>query len=414
MFVSTTPNPTIAPHMIKTSKHAIKFANPGKQLKLQEFLRVYNLALQFYIDYFWETRIQWGKTVMDIKRNKLDVPPFISTALLPKPYPDLSARVIGIIASEALGVIKTQTERRKKQLYVLATKMRVGDAQSIKRLQSRIDSATLMKPDRSGCATATLNINCCEFVKTDTHFDGFLKLKSIGKSFGTICIPVVFTKHTNSLISKNYRQMTTWRVSSDFVVSTCLSLSDGQSTQKCPHGHDLASILDKMARKRRGSLAAKRCQDHRKNYINYSINRLNLHNVSELRLEKLRQMRAGHRTSTALTHWTYTQINAQITSRCAELGVPVIEQSATYRSQRCSSCGWTQKSNRKRKEFVCKSCGQIHDADTNGALNHEADIYRLPFGFYKFKHNIRGFFWTASGVCDEFGRALTVPDVQNE
>jgi transcription elongation factor Elf1 len=188
---------------------------------------------------------------------------------------------------------------------------------------------------------------------------------------------------------------------------------DGQTTQKCPHGHDLKSIIERMGRKKYGSKAFKRCQSQRTNYINYSINRLNLNNASELRLEKLHQMRSGKRTSSVLNRWTYTQINAQIISRCEELGVPVKEQSSVYRSQRCSRCGWTQKSNRKGKEFICKSCGEKHDADINGALNHEADLYQLPFGFYKLSLNRSGFFWTTDGAYDEFGQVLTVPDVQN-
>lgn len=421
--------------MIKTSKHSIKFANAGKKQKLAEFLTIYNSALSFYIDYFWNNKIVWGKSVLDVKNNKLDVPPFISTTSVPKPYTELSARVVQLVTTEALWLIKSQTEKRRKQLYILASKMRSGDTKNIKPLQSKIDSQPLVKPSPPDRKVALFHTTCCQFIPSNGEFDGFLKLKSLGKVFGTISIPIKFTKHTNLLRSKNYKQMTTWRVTNTHVMSTweldpvktkgdrvlgadqglntCLSLSDGQTTQKCPHGHDLKSIIERMGRKKYGSKAFKRCQVHRTNYINYSINRLNLSNVSELRLEKLRQMRSGKRTSSVLNRWTYTQINAQIISRCEELGVPVKEQSSAYRSQRCSRCGWTQKSNRKGKEFICKSCGEKHDADINGALNHEADLYQLPFGFYKLSLNRSGFFWTTDGVYDEFGQVLTVPDVQN-
>ena len=46
--------------------------------------------------------------------------------------------------------------------------------------------------------------------------------------------------------------------------------------------HSLESIIQKLARKRKGSVAFKKAQDHRKNFINWSINRLNLKNVSEI------------------------------------------------------------------------------------------------------------------------------------
>jgi len=91
-------------------------------------------------------------------------------------------------------------------------------------------------------------------------------------------------------------------------------------------------------------------------------------------------------------------------------GVRLVEQSATYRSQRCSGCGWTQKSNRKGKEFICHVCGECHDADINGALNHEADLYQLPFGLSQQKLNRSGFYWLESGIFDFAGQAITVPD----
>jgi len=193
-------------------------------------------------------------------------------------------------------------------------------------------------------------------------------------------------------------------------VTTCLSLSDGQSTGKDRDGYDLKSIMAKLNRKKKGSKGYKRTQEQRSNYINWSINQLNLDNVKELRLEKLFQMRSGTRTSSFMNRWTYTRINASIKSKCEILGVHVIEQNAIYRSQRCSECGWTQKSNRKGKEFVCKSCGIILDADTNGALNHEADLYQLPYGLSQMKLNRTGFYWLETRIFDSLGQAITVPD----
>ena len=202
-------------------------------------------------------------------------------------------------------------------------------------------------------------------------------------------------------------------IGADQGLVTCLSLSDGQVTKTCIHGHDLHSIIKKMGNKKKGSKGFKRAQDHRTNYINWAINQLDLTDIKEFRLEKLFQMRSGQNVGKALSNWTYTQINAKVMSRCEELGVPVIEQSATYRSQRCSGCGWTHKKNRTGKAFICTSCGMKHDADINGASNHAIDLYQLPKLFWQKKMNINGFYWLETGIYNSIDQAPTVPDVAN-
>lgn len=424
--------------IIKTSQHSIKFANTGKQELLLEFLDEYNRMKWWFVDYFWNNKITWGTgncMVIDIQNNHYDVPSYISTTNI-NYTTELSARAIKSASSEALGLIKSQTDKRRKQLYVLAELMRDGKVSEAKRLQSKIDSNPLIKPtNTSGKHTATLFSTCCEFTTSKTSsFDGWLKLYSIGKKYGHIKIPVKLTRHSNKLKQKGYELMTTWHIGecavastwqvdrkpsngtkilgADQGVTTCLSLSDSQTTGVCNHGHDLKSIIDKLSKKKKGSKAFAKAQAHRTNYINWSINQLNLQDVKELRLEKLFQMSAGKNVGRNLSHWTYTQINAQIKSRCEELGVLVTEQSAVYRSQRCSDCGWTQKSNRKGKEFICKSCGHHIDADINGALNHEVDLYPLPIGFRHLNLNIKGFFWYETHLFDSSGQEITVPDVK--
>jgi hypothetical protein len=344
--------------IIKTSQHSTKFTNTGKVDVLTEFLDEYERMKWWFVDYFWVTRIEWGnQQVLDIKNNQFDVPRFVRLTVIDYTT-ELSARAVKSASSEALAIVKSQSAKRKKQLYVLADRMRTGKGGDVKRLQSKIDSNPLIKPfPTNSRSTAFLNVTCCEFIPNKTaQFDGWVKLKSIGKKYGHIHIPVKFTSHTNKLAKKGYSMMTTWHIGKGVVnstwevekpksngtkvlgadqgVTTCLSLSDSQTTGVCSHGHDLKSIIDKLSRKKRGSKAFAKAQAHRTNYINWSINQLNLQDVKELRLEKLFQMRKGQNVGGKLSHWTYTQINAQIKSRCEELGVLVTEQSAVYRSQR--------------------------------------------------------------------------------
>lgn len=424
--------------VVKTSQHSTKFANIGKVDMLSEFLDEYERIKWWFVDYLWVTKITWGNNqVLDVQNNRFEVPRFIRLADVDY-VSDLSARATKSASSEALSIIKSRTNQRKRQLYVLSDRMKTGKVSDVKRLQSKIDSNPLKKPSPTNSKpTAFLNVTCCAFIESKSHeFDGWLELKSLGKKYGKIVIPVNFTRHSSKLTKKGYQMMTTWQIGKDVVastwkvekrknngtkvlgadqgVTTCLSLSDSQTTGVCSHGHDLKSIIDKLSRKKRASKAFAKAQAHRTNYINWSINQLNLQGVKELRLEKLFQMRTGQNVGRKLSHWTYTQINAQIKSRCAELGVLVTEQSAVYRSQRCSDCGWTQKSNRKGKEFICKSCGHHIDADINGALNHEVDLYPLPYGFRQLNMNKKGFFWYETHLFDSTGQEIAVPDVQKD
>lgn len=419
--------------IIKSSQHSITDANIGKKSKLEDFIAEYHRMTWWFVDYIWNTKIEWSDKILDINNGLLDVPNNISTINIPY-QSDLSARAIKLASSQALALVKSRTNKRRKQLYVLNLLINDGNIDDIVRLKTKIDENPLIKPKQNKeLIQPRLDSNCCKFIANDGHFDGFLKLSSIGKKYGTIYLPIKWTKHSNRLVKKGYELKTTWSISKNIVSSTwekekpiatgtkiigadqglttCLSLSDGQVTKKCLHGHDLTSIIAKMSKQQKGSKAFGRSQEHRTNYINWSIKQLNLTDVKELRLERLHNVRYGKSSSQELSHWTYTEIDAQIISLCLELGVPVIEQSATYRSQRCSDCGWTQKSNRNRKVFICKHCGSIQDADTNGAKNHSVDLPRFPVGFWRLNLNRSGFFWLETGLFNSSGQEITVPDV---
>ena len=50
-------------------------------------------------------------------------------------------------------------------------------------------------------------------------------------------------------------------------------------------------------------------------------------------------------------------------------GVPYIEVNPAYTSKTCSECGALNKELKSEKEWTCKSCGVVHDRDTNAANN---------------------------------------------
>jgi transposase len=151
-------------------------------------------------------------------------------------------------------------------------------------------------------------------------------------------------------------------------------ISDGSMSMPDIHGHTFDSILKEMCLKKKGSKAFRRCQEHRKNYIYWCLNQIDLTNIKTINVEKLINMRLGKRTSRYLSHFTYPIIKNKLDNLSLETGVRIRELSPTYTSQRCSKCGWTCKANRKGKRFVCTHCGNTMDADLNASFNISFDL----------------------------------------
>ena len=145
--------------------------------------------------------------------------------------------------------------------------------------------------------------------------------------------------------------------------------NDNQVSKKDIHNWELKLIVERLSRRKKGSKGFQRTSEHRNNYINWSINQLNLKNIDTLVLENIKNVRKGRRTSRKMSHWTYTSIFDKLEMRCEDLGVQVKYVSPTFTSQMCSSCGWIRKSNRNGKLFKCTACGFTADADLNASIN---------------------------------------------
>jgi len=409
--------------MIKSTAFSTKFANQDKQSRLDEFLCNYRTAVEFYVEYLWNNL-----------NKSFEIPKFISTKDVYPIETELSQRVLKCASTQACGIIRSATEKRRRQLFVLKKLMREGA--NTQQLQRKIDTIPVVKPRVPKRLPAELNSICAVLHTSNNSFDNWFVLSSLGKKYGKFFIPIKQTRHSLKL-AKSGKLMTSFLVSTDTIncryeiekpakrttgktlgadqgVTTCLSLSDSQVTKKCTHGHDLHTISSKLSRKKKGSKGFRRAQAHRTNYINWSINQLNFQDVKEIKLEKLFQMRKGQTTSRFLSHFSYKQIHDKLSDRCEWSGITFTEQSNVYRSQRCSDCGFVHKSNRKGKEFICRECGVVHDADINSALNHEADLVELPVGFRHLKLNKTGFFWNPRGIFDLNGQEITVPVVSQQ
>jgi transposase len=299
-------------------------------------------------------------------------------------------------------------------------------------LERKIEKQKITKP-KSSTVCPELNSICCDFLRSDDlSFDGYVQLKSIGKEYGKIKIPIKFHRLSNKWRNKNAVLMSSFLFSDRYInfrwdletpklktdgvtvgadqgIKDVLTFSDGIRTPKYDiHGYSLEEITRKLARKVKGSDAFDRAQIHRESFINWSINQLNLDDVKEIRLEEIVNIRYKKHTSRFLSHFSNPLIRDKVLKVGEERGVRVTEQASPYRSQRCH-CGWVQKSNRNGKIFKCKKCGYTEDSDVNAAQNHLIDLPTVPAFLFSQKLNQKGFYWNPNGFYNADGVELTVP-----
>ena len=390
--------------MIKSTKVTLKFSNLEKINQLHKIIDEGKVVLSQFID------ILWG---MD------DVPKFLGKDIIHKIDSWLSYRMLACIGKQASGIVRGTRRKQGKRLHMINKFLSDGKTRKAKKLQQIYDKAKVSKPDvdhvELDLSENIVSIN----LENDTSFDGWLTFSSIGNKT-KLAIPFQKTKHFNELLSKGKLRkgihLSKESVTFSFEVlgkpkkekgstlgidigqTTLLSCSDNYTSKTDNHGHDLTSITNKISRKQKGSLGFQRASSHRKNYINWSINQLNLKNIKQINIENLKNIGKGRRISRKLSHWTYADIFGKLESYCEEQGVLVNKVNPTYTSQRCSECGWTRKSNRKGKLFKCGKCGFMLDADLNASRNIALEgllAIRKP---QRLKQpNRLGFYWNVLG-----------------
>ena len=395
--------------MIRTSKHYFYKPNKNKLNKLKSFVQKYNVATQYFVDLIWNNYVD----------QNLNSPNMISTK--GQNIENLSQRALKCAATQACGIVKGVLDLKKRRLYILNNKL-IKDSKEYNKLKQLIDKQVINKPNVK--VYCELNSICCDI--KDHH----LQLKSLGKEFGKIRLPFRFHKGSkrwskkgkllNSILLSEKGIDLRWEIETpklkekgitvgvDQGKINVVSLSN-QQTKPNKHGHDLNTIQLRLSRKKKGSKGFRKEQEHRKNYVNWSINQLNFDNINKVNVEKIKDIRKGKKVNRIMSHWTYTLINSKLERKCEELGVQVSYSSCSYRSQRCSSCGFVHKLNRKGKIFSCKDCGYCDDSDINAAKNHEIDLPHLDKNLCHLGlSNLLGFYWLESGLFDINGKKRTV------
>lgn len=86
-------------------------------------------------------------------------------------------------------------------------------------------------------------------------------------------------------------------------------------------------------------------------------------------LTGIRNRRLRKPQRTLINNWSFFQLEQFLKYKADTKGIKVQYIDARYTSQRCSSCGFILRSNRKQHSFECKSCGFKLNADLNASRN---------------------------------------------
>jgi IS605 OrfB family transposase len=395
--------------LIRSSKTTLSFSNPGKLSQLHDYINEYKRVVQLFVDILWDQP----------KVSKL-----INKDITSKISSWLSQRSIQCAAKQASSIVRGTKTKHNRRMYTLTKLMREG--KNAKHLQRKISKTKLTKPNLDNLCPE-LDDRFITILNLDNSFDLWIKLSSLGNNI-ILSIPLRKTKHFNSLIDQGYELKKGVRLSYNDIMfnfsksqpsikSTGSTLgidigikntwfsSNGLSSQPDNHGHTLDSIQKILSKRRKGSNGFERTSQQRSNYINWSIKQLNLSGVRQINIENIKDLRRHKRSSRYLSHWTYTEIKDKLERLCKEQGVLVNKVDPVYSSQRCSSCGWTRKANRKGKLFRCDRCDYATDADLNGSRNISLPLADL--GERRLSEaNRTGFYW------HEVVQEPIVPEVQ--
>lgn len=397
--------------MIRSTKIKTSLANNGKLVLVESIIEEYTNVVRYFVDIFWG---------MD------KVPTFVNKEIA-KPETWLSATMIQCAGKQASGIVRGTRKKNEQRLYVYNKLLDSNQIKKAKKLKTIIESNPYSKPNLKNLEIDLDSRFITFSFESTTKFNGWVTITSIGNKI-KLSLPFNRNKHLNNLKEKgtlkpgirlSAKNMTlmfdiedTPKKETGDVLGidvgqlTTISCSNGHQSTTNRTGHDLSSIAKRLSRKKKGSKGFQREQSHRTNYINWTINQLDLSRFMEIKVEKIRNLRKGKNSSRSLSHWTYTEIFAKVRSKCEETGVLFLQVNPTYTSQRCSSCGFTRKINRKGKTFKCTACFFEADADLNASVNISLKLKPIGKQQRLKQLNRTGFYWIAEG------QEPTVPDVQ--
>jgi hypothetical protein len=110
---------------------------------------------------------------------------------------DLSKRALKCASNQACGLVRSAIVKRSKSLY--SRSKRKLEGKRTRKATKKLNSINLIKPSAENVRPELSSI-CASIEKSSIkHFDAVIILKSLGKKYGKIIIPIKHTKHSRDL-----------------------------------------------------------------------------------------------------------------------------------------------------------------------------------------------------------------------
>jgi putative transposase len=345
----------------RSSKCSLKYMTTEKADIIESILSEYSRIVNFFIELFWQKTPSKAALLKDIVN---------------RPHTWLTARFRKVAAREAIDMI-------------IASKKRFGDKAKLPmhkgtRMYVSSTIATLLPPKRA------------------KEYDAWLHLSSIGNQIA-LDLPIRFHKHFHKLSQKGKRLesyiITKHYVQFSFEIETGPKKNDGDMRGVDTGIHALAALddgkqfghlnsdLEAINRCQYGSKRQKQLRRALKQKI-CEIAKVVIKGAKLIVVEKLkrlnhctkRERRLSKNVRRTFSSWTYRYWLNRLEMSCEWDRVSFRTVSPQYTSQRCSSCGYTERRNRDDREFLCKRCGYACNADVNAAKNILTRFLSGPYG----------------------------------
>jgi len=370
---------------VRSARISTKLFNKGKKQALNNLYENCKKLTQDYINIIWDSGVSIRSTFSDKEEYDLVVAKWATV------------RLKQTCCQKAKGIIKGVKAKQKKRLFIYDKLVEENDIVNANKLKLVIDKVKMSRPELKNYSldlneqfVRLDNINTKRMKLRKTKHKDWIHLSSIGnrKSYN---LPFIRTKIYNKWLNKKdsirskfiqivengqiklvFKILRAKKIKGnvegcDIGLNNVWSLSNkSQAPNANTLNQSLNTIIRSMCLRTRGGVGIKKRREHRHNFINWSINQMDLSNVRKIKLEDI-NISTGN--NLFLNYWSYRQILNKIEHLCEENDVDVEYINPHKTSQRCFSCGYTHENNRKGKLFDCIKCENKDDADTNASYN---------------------------------------------
>jgi IS605 OrfB family transposase len=346
----------------------LKFATARKKQELSRVLAEYGRVCNLFIEHFWKSGTPAKKGLLKDIVN------------LPESW--LTARLKKVAAREAIGMITAVRKRWKDKPWKINMPVHQGKRMYV------------------SCTIANLQES-----KSD-EFDAWLHLASIGDDV-TLDIPIKFHKHYNKLANKGQRFnsyiITPKEVQFSFEIdpgeqktgNKAVGIDTGINALASTHtgkqfGLDIKSIIERIKRCGHGSNGQKtarralkqRMDEVVKEVLNHfkGVDCVVVEALKNLNYKSKLKRRLSRNIRRSIGIWAYRYWLRRMQMTCEMNRIHYHEVPPQYTSQRCPSCGHTDRGNRSGPKFLCLRCGHAGNADVVGSRNILERFLTGPYG----------------------------------